>query len=1003
MPLLIGGALILLPATVDSAPDSTAAVPTPQKGEEIVITGSRIPRPNLTASGPVTVVNSAEVKLQGAVMTETLINGLPQVMPDQGAFLSNAATGTATVDLRGLEAVRTLVLINGRRLLPGDPSYPAPDINFIPSAIIKRVEVLTGGASSVYGSDAIAGVVNFILDGRLDGFRLDGQSSFYQHDNRNDSGIRAPLNASGFPYPIGNAVDGGTEDINGAYGLHFADNRGHLTVYGGYRQLSAVTQVQRDYSACSLSATTPDGPIECGGSVTSAEGTFSTQLRQQYHATSARTLVPPPIRFNFGPYNYYQRPGRRYTAGGFADFEISDAFQPYAEFMWMNDRTVAQLAPSGDFGNTRQINCDNPLLSAQEFSLVCVNGNFVGQTPVFDSSGNVVAIRGSPRNFIDPVTGGTYRKAALRIQRRNMEGGPRQEILTHRDWRAVVGMKGTLTKGINYDADYLTSQVKQSDVHTNDFLVSRITDALDVVTDPATGQPACRVKLTGADPTCVPWDVFALGAVTQAAADALSVPSFLNGTVRQQVATATLTVELDEWGIHTPWSDRGPALNIGSEYRKDRIIVDPDEHYQNTDLSGSNFPILPLDGSTSVKELFGELRVPIITKQLIEELTIEAGYRLSWYDNAGNKFSDSSYKIAAELEPVRGIRFRASRQRAVRAANIQELFAPVEQSGITADQCDGINPQASFQECQRTGVTAAQYGNITENPFEPTEGDQAITGGNPELVPEKATTMAFGVVLQPRLLPGFNATVDWFDIKLDGGITTIGGDLIMSTCLATGDPLFCSRIHRDANGTLWETPEGYVDDRNANVGSLKTNGIDVGATYTHGLGKHGRVNFEFNGSWTHRFIVDPGGLATPFDCAAVYGQVCGFPLPRWRHNLRSTWETPGGISFSLLWRHVSAIPVDQKLALEQFDLTYNPAVAKIRAQDYFDTTLIYHVGDRYALRLGVRNLFDREPPVISDGLFGACGPPLCNGNTLPQLYDPLGRFFFVGATINFKP
>ena len=181
--------------------------------QEIVITGSRIPRPNLTAVSPVTVVDSKEVKLQGAVMTESLINALPQVVPDQGAFLSNGASGTATIDLRGLEAVRTLVLINGRRVLPGDPSNPAADINFIPSALIKRVEVLTGGASSVYGSDAIAGVVNFILDTRLDGLRIDGQSSFYQPDNRDGAHVRPLLEASGYPFPSGNIVDGSADTV----------------------------------------------------------------------------------------------------------------------------------------------------------------------------------------------------------------------------------------------------------------------------------------------------------------------------------------------------------------------------------------------------------------------------------------------------------------------------------------------------------------------------------------------------------------------------------------------------------------------------------------------------------------------------------------------------------------------------------------------------------------------------------------------------------------------
>ena len=971
--------------------------------QEIVITGSRIPRPNLTAVSPVTVVDSKEVKLQGAVMTESLINALPQVVPDQGAFLSNGASGTATIDLRGLEAVRTLVLINGRRVLPGDPSNPAADINFIPSALIKRVEVLTGGASSVYGSDAIAGVVNFILDTRLDGLRIDGQSSFYQHDNRDGAHVRPLLEASGYPFPSGNIVDGGTEDINAAYGLSLFGNRLHLTAYAGYRKLSAITQDRRDYSACAITADTPDGPPVCGGSPTSAEGTFSTQLRQAFRATADRRFATPTTRYNFAPTNYYLRPGRRYTAGGFADADLSEAFKPYAELMFMDDRTVAQLAPSGDFANTRSINCDNPLLSAQQFSIVCVNGNFVGQTPVFDRSGNLVSIVGSPLTFTDPVTGATYRRGVLRIQRRNVEGGPRQQIITHKDWRVLAGVKGTITSGLSYDADYLIGSVKQSSISTNDLLVSRLVNSVDVITDPATGQPACRAALTGDDPGCIPWDVFALGSVTPESAASLSVPSFLNGSVKQQVATGSVTAELEQWGIHSPWAARGPALNVGAEYRKDRLTLDPDEHYQNVDLAGSPSPILPLTGSTSVRELFGEVRVPLIAQRLIEDLTVEAGYRQSWYNNAGHKFQATSYKLGAEFAPVRGLRFRASRQRAVRAPNIQELFAPVEQSGITFDPCAGLSPAATAEQCQRTGVSASQYGNIVQNPFEATEGDSAIVGGNPDLLPERATTVAIGAVLQPHFLPTFSATIDWFDIRLKGAIASIGGDLIVNTCLATGDPLFCSRIHRDAGGTLWETLDGFVDDRNANVGSYRVNGIDVGATYTQRLGRLGSANFEFTGTWTHRFTIVPGGLAPSFDCAGVYGQVCGFATPRWRHNLRGTWDLRNGVSFSLLWRHVSPIPVDAAIAEELFGVEYNPIAAKIPAQDYFDATVTYRVGDRYSLRMGVRNLFDREPAIVAGGQFGACGPPLCNGNTFPQLYDPLGRFIFAGATINFKP
>lgn len=981
-------------------PASSAQAPQP-KDETIVVTGSRIPHPNLTATSPLTVVSSEEVKLEGAVLTETLINALPQVKPDQGDFISNGATGTATVDLRALGPSRSLVLINGRRLLPGDANYPAPDINFVPSSLIKRVEVLTGGASSVYGSDAVAGVVNFILDTKLKGIRIDGQTSFYQHDDRNGSGIRSILDAGGYGYPIGSSADGAIKDINIAAGTVFAHDRGHVTIYGGYRQITALSQDARDYSACSVTANDPILPPACGGSTTSVPGTFLTQLRNRYHVVAGRLFAPGRTLFNPAPFNYYQRPGRRTIAGGFADFEVSPAFNPYVELMYMLDKTTAQIAPSGAFSSNQRINCDNPLLSAQQQSIICANGNLFGQTPQFDSSGNLLFIVGTPRQFIDPITGNTYYRGRLVVSRRNIEGGPRQEIISHRDWRAVGGFKGEPAAGISYDASLVHGSVKNSDFHTNDLLTSRIGLALDVVSNPSTGQPVCRSVLTGADPNCVPWDIFSPGAVSPAAAAYLTVPSRLAGSVEQTVGTADITADLGTFGIESPWADNAPALNFGLEYRKDKLEVDPDEHYQNADLSGLGNPILALKGSTSVKELFGEVRVPLIDRHLVENLTLEAGYRLSWYSNPQRKMSSSSYKLGIEFTPIRGIRLRASQQHAVRAANVQELFSPVFQTALDTDPCVGVAPTATLAQCATTGVTPAQYGHLLANPLEDLGGAyNAITGGNAGLDPERATTRTIGLVFQPRFVPGFSATVDWFNIRLNGAISTIGAQLIMDTCIATGDPTFCGKVHRDAEGSLWLSPEGYVDDRNANIAAFETSGIDVGASYTHSLGSLGSASFEFTGTWTHKFFIDPGGLSISYDCGGLYGQVCGFAVPRWRHNARATLAMRNGLSLSLMWRHVSPVPVDTDAAFQLFQQVYNPVAQKIPAQEYFDLTGQLEVARRLTFRFGVRNIFDREPPIVASGVYGACSAPLCNGNTFPQLYDPLGRFIFFGATLN---
>lgn len=996
--------LTATPGFAQEAQPPKPAPPPPEAtpGQEIVITGSRIPRPNLTAISPVTVVDAKEVKLQGTVLTEQLINGLPQVTPDQGLNVSNGASGTSTVNLRDFGPSRTLVLVNGRRLLPGDASYVAADVNFIPSALIQRVEVLTGGASSVYGSDAIAGVVNFILDTKLDGVRIDGQSSFYQHDNRNRE-MRQLLQDADYSFPTGNTVDGSIQDINAVYGRGFAGGRGHVTVYAGFRQAEGLAENARDFSACAITVNTPEDSPFCGGTPTSALGTFTIpRFFIQYHVAADRQFAPGPSLFNFAPYNFYQRPDRRYTGGGFASFAFSSAVNLYAEAMYMDDRTTAQIAPSGNFGATRTINCDNPLLSPQEVSLICFDGNFVGQRPIFDDDGNLLFIRGTPTVFTDPTTGTQYRMGQVRVQRRNVEGGPRQEILTHRDLRLLGGFKGALGRGVSYDASYLYSRVRQAQFHTNDLLISRLVNSLDVVTDPASGQPVCRAKLSGADPACVPWDIFSLNTVTPQAIAYLSVPSSLKGEVREQVANASLTVDLGEWGLRSPWAEEAPGLNVGAEYRKDRLSLEPDEHFANADLSGLATPITPLEGATSVKELFGEVRVPLLRSRLVDELTIEAGYRHSWHRNATNSVQSSSYKIGADLSPIRGIRFRASQQRAVRAPDVQELFAQTFVEGFESDPCAGFSPQASQEQCAATGVTAAEYGQI-ERQTDASQGYNAIGGGNAALTPEIATTRTVGVVIRPAALRRFSFTADWFDIRLKGAIGTIGAQQIMDSCIATGDPLFCSRIHRDSEGSLFLTPEGLIDDTNANFAALKTSGIDFASTYSQPLGKLGSLNLEFQGTWTRQFIIDLGGNTTPFDCAGLYGIICGPPQPSWRHNARVTWETPKGLSLSLLWRHWASVPADEALARQLAEFEYNPISKRIPAREYFDVTAIARFGARYQLRVGVRNVFDKQPPLIAAGMNGPCGGFGCNGNTFTQFYDPLGRFIFFGATVNFKP
>jgi len=998
----------------------------------IVVTGSRIPTPNLTAVSPVTVVNAQEIRLQGTTRTEDLINSLPQAFAGQGGNLANGASGTATVNLRGLGSNRTLVLINGRRLVPGDPSVPVADINVIPSSIVERVDVLTGGASSVYGSDAVSGVVNFVMDTDLEGVRLDAQYSFYQHDNdynRTDGLVAGPLGleARGFGYPRGSVADGGTFDVSLAIGAGFDDGRGHVVAYAGYRKLEEVTQGRRDYSSCASQARTPAQVaadsgrlVDCGGSATSANGSIILNddgTSTFFQIGPNRTLIPGFTPYNFGPTNYFQRPDERYTLGAFANYEISPALRPYLEVMFMDDRTVAQIAPSGDFGNTFFINCGspaaptavspgvgNPLLSQQQRNLLCDAENLL-----IDSAGSVdndppftpAAV------FIDPSTGLPYTRGFAQILRRNVEGGGRRDDLQHTNFRIVAGMRGDLSEVWSYDMYYQFAQTNFAETYSNDFSVTRLGRAIDVVDNPNTPgvDPVCRSVLDGSDPSCVPWDIFAIGQVSSASLAYLQTPGFQRGSVKQTVASASLTGNLGDWGIQFPWANDGIGVAIGVEYRKEQLELLTDAAFQtlpSSDLAGQGAPTLPVSGEFDVREAFAEVRIPIIEDSFIYNFSIEAGYRYSDYGIGARSVSTDTYKIGLDLSIVRDFRIRGAYNRAVRAPNIQELFAPqrVALNG-NGDPCSGAAPAASLAACQAMGVSAAQYGTIAPNPAGQYNG---LVGGNPNLDPEIADTWTLGVVFQPSFIPRLAITVDWFDITIDAPIQPIGQDVILSTCADTLNPLFCGLVQRDQFGSLWRTGTGFVRDLQLNVGEFSTRGIDVGVGYSMELGGMGGLSFNLVGTWLDELIVD-NGVSVPYDCSGLYGPICGIPNPEWRHKLRLTYTHPDGIGLSAQWRYFAGVDYENTSDNPTLNGAFAPFNERIPSQSYIDLTLTARIGDHYNFRLGVNNIFDRAPPIIGanggNTVINACPGVVCSGNTFPNVYDAMGRYIFAGVTLDF--
>ncbi|NOZ41872.1 MAG: TonB-dependent receptor plug domain-containing protein, partial [Alphaproteobacteria bacterium] len=434
--------------------------------EEVVVTGSRIRHKDLESVSPLMITPAAQIKLSGYNRIEDMMNSLPQIEASQTAFISNGATGAASLDLRGLGAIRTLVLINGRRMQPGGLSQSSPDINQIPAGLVKRVETLTGGASAIYGADAVAGVVNFIMDDNFNGIQVTTGFSGYQHNNRN-SFVQGLLKKRNFKFPTGSTgIDGTQYNVELIMGSGFADDKGHATVYASYRKVNELRQGARDYSSCALSSKA----TSCGGSANAIVPNFyissvtpsggydwSNPKSAFLSMNSSSALVPwdGTNRYNYAPINHFQRPDERWSGGAFINYTINDHFKPYMEFSFMSDRTRAQIAESGTFFVTPyKISCSNPMLNANFLASTCGN---LGLGPNDSFS--------------------TY------IGKRNVEGGPRTSILAHNSFRMVTGMKGDIAGGWTYDASFLYGQTSSQEVYVNDFYAPSIVKALDVIRD----------------------------------------------------------------------------------------------------------------------------------------------------------------------------------------------------------------------------------------------------------------------------------------------------------------------------------------------------------------------------------------------------------------------------------------------------------------------------------------------------------------------------------------
>ena len=963
--------------------------------EEVVVTGTRIADPNVTSSSQITSIDGEELLVRGITRVEDYLNDLPQISPGQSITNSNGASGTATANLRNLGCSRTLVLMNGRRMVSGTTGGGnCADLNTVPTLLLDKVEVLTGGASSVYGSDAVAGVVNFILDDEFVGMKSSFYHGFYQHENDNKS-LRDLVASYDYALAPKDVTTGDTEKVSVAFGGEIDGGRGHITAFMEHTDTKPILQGEYDISACALRS----GFSGCGGSSTIPPGRWAdfggygaggfvnvdpTITGVDFKVQGNEFVPRAGQTYNYNPTNFFQRPDDRFNSGFFGKYEVSDNAEVYVDMTYMKSESNAQIAYSGTFGNITALPCYNAFLSEQQYNAAC--GDWVGMggdhAPDFASGAAALAYLANLDLAVGDGSILGY-KAPLYSLKRNVEGNPRQSIFAYKSFTQTVGVRGEINDNWSYDAYYQTSNVVYNNEYRNDLSVQAINRAVDVVS--VNGVPTCVSALNGTDSTCVPYNLFQGGLPgdqgIQGVIDGgqelqsyIANATYINGDGEQTTFTAYVT---GDTGFSIPGAPGNVSVVAGLESRELSSDFRPDVPSRTGDRSGSGGATLPLGGSYDVDEFFVELGIPVT-----DTVSMDAGFRSADY-STGN--DTTAMKLGAFWTVNDKVSVRGSFQTSQRHANLAELYQGIGQGlvDLDYDPCGidpdtGAAPIATQEQCLNTGLPANLYGTDLKSP-----ADQynIQTGGNPNVAPEESESVTIGVVLNP--MDGLTLTVDYFDITVEDGIGTVSPKTALDKCIETGAAAFCNLINRNpVNGSLWLTG-GYISAQITNISEEQTSGIDV------------IFDYSVDTNWGPLVVSGVTTLLDSYDitelpgeaaigCSGNWGGSCGKnPMP----------EVMGSYTVGLTTEFDTDVILGVRYLGETDDLNANDI--DFDAFTYLDATAIYSVNDNMSVTLGVSNLLDKEPGYTSDA-----GTAPGNGNTFPGYFDAFGRH--IHLSINYS-
>ncbi len=1002
-----------VPSDPAPAPIATASGAEDVPADTIVVTGSRIASPTLGSPIPVTSLSLQDLTSTGAVSIGDRLNDLPSLRSTYSQSNSTQYIGTAGInllDLRGLGPSRTLVLVNGRRHVTSQEGEFLVDTNTIPTDLIERVDIVTGGSSAVYGSDAMAGVVNFVLKRDFEGVSLNGQGG------------------------ISSRGDRGTYRLTGTFGKNFAEGRGNIAVNVEYNQANQVTFLDRPgltgaangrrqfqlVDDPSIDNTVPDRTFLNGGVRSygydnggSFVGFNGSSLRSCADGASAACLpngFPRVVGFQpdgaIREYNYGTdfrpvgsgnslngdgavlndrgalNPGvKRYVVNLLAHYDVSDAFKPFIEAKYVRVDAFAQGTPTfgqgGEQGTVASEDDDgNPIQVAAD------PGTFLGSgVPIFFDNA-----------FLRPDTAATIRSLLpagaqfFRLNRNNNDLGTRDERDRRETYRIVIGAEGTFNDDWRYDISFNYGEFRSKSLFYNNRIESRYQNAVDAVFN-AAGQPVCRInQTTVTDASCVPLNLLGQGNASQAALNYINTTSLRKGRARQYDVNANLIGDLSQL-FELPG---GPVqFAIGAEYRRETASYAYDDLVKSGDTFLNAIPDFA-PPAFAVKEAYGEIQVPLFKNvPFAEELSFNGAGRVA--DYKGSTGTVYAYNGGAIYAPIRDIKFRVNYSRSVRAPTLGDLYSsPSQNFNLLDDPCD-VNFIDKGRANRAANCAAAGVPVGFENSVARGGSTEFLSGGNPNLTEEKSRSWTYGVILQPSFIPGLSITADYYDIKISKVISAVDAQTILDACYDASSLTnqFCALINPRQAGGLFARPA--LLQSTVNFSALRARGIDLDVAYTHRFNDDNKVALRFIGNWV-RTRDDFPYLDEPGRIERVKGEL-GDPIYAFNASVDYTYRN---FTLGYQMRYIGRQSITDWEA--QHDTNGVAALDPFYADRVYYPSVFYHavraavdVNDRFTFYGGVDNLTDKQPPL---GILGTGS--LGDGDAV---YDNVGRFMYLGVSV----